>query len=85
MIFREGTKSAKKYVTEELMQSFLKELKDLEIQIPPLAAPEPGLGSFVWILGLTTKKLPPSPLLFMLKILSPEQENALFLKKSLLG
>lgn len=47
MIFREGTKSAKKYVTEELMQSFLKELKDLEIQIPPLAAPEPGLGSFV--------------------------------------
>lgn len=46
MIIRECTKSAKKCVSEELMQSFLEELRDLGIQVPPLAAPEPGLGSF---------------------------------------
>lgn len=82
MITGEGTKSAEKSVAEEPMQGFLEELKDLGTR-PTTCSSRTWARKFC--LNSWTNSQKTSPLLLMLKILSPEQENALFLEQSVAG
>lgn len=82
MITGEGTKSAEKSVAEEPMQGFPEELKDLGTR-PTTCSSRTWARKFC--LNSWTNSQKTSPLLLMLKILSPEQENALFLEQSVAG